>query len=328
MARFGKINQKRFDNTDGTDGQVLKRVAGIYTPSNESSGASVTNRSQLLVTASRNLDATDAGKHLYSTNGTPFNLTIPNSVFAANDEIEIAADGAGSINLIPGSGFTINGSSATVTALSGTAGFLKFRSPSSAQWYGVSPPVFTTDYQESGIKPTTRKNGVSALQSGDRWYDTASHSLWYYDTKPNAVGGNFSGWFEFGELRSNGFGLLESATLLYIPCAGIPAPTAAKAIYIASFDYAVARFAPQNATDNWLLRSQRVTAVDVQTTLAQITLTTSLGSGVDQPAGSLTVNQVLTTASASAKVRFYIQKNGNAGKLGDSGLWFRWCFCR
>jgi hypothetical protein len=146
MARFGKINQKRFDNTEGTDGQILKRLAGIYTPSNESGGASATNRSQQLVIASRSLIAADAGKHLYSTNATPFDLTIPNATFATNDEIELAVDGAGAINLIPGSGFTINGSSATVTALSGTAGFLKFRSSSAAQWYGGSLPATPKDW--------------------------------------------------------------------------------------------------------------------------------------------------------------------------------------
>jgi hypothetical protein len=136
MARYGTINQKTLDNTPGTDGQFLRRLSGVWVPYTlQPSDIPSSVRSQLQVTASRNLATTDAGRHLYSNSASNFDLTIPNNVFAANDEIEIAADGTGLINILAGSGFTINGSTAAV-CYPETAGFLKFRSPSDARWYG------------------------------------------------------------------------------------------------------------------------------------------------------------------------------------------------
>lgn len=130
MARYGTINQKTLDNTPGTDGQFLRRESGVWVPS-----SAVPARSQLQITSSRNLAVTDAGRHLYNFGSTDYTLTIPNNTFAPNDEIEIAADSTGLINILAGSGVTINGASAAV-CYPGTAGFLKFRTSAIAQWYG------------------------------------------------------------------------------------------------------------------------------------------------------------------------------------------------
>jgi hypothetical protein len=140
MARYGTINQKTLDNTPGADGQFLRRQSGVWVPYTlQPSDIPASVRSQLQITASRNLAASDAGKHLYSSSSTNFDLTIPNSTFAANDEIEIAADNTGFVNVLAGAGVTINGGNAAV-CYPGTAGFLKFRSPSVARWYGGSSP--------------------------------------------------------------------------------------------------------------------------------------------------------------------------------------------
>jgi hypothetical protein len=156
MARFGKINQKQFDNTTpGTDGQFLRRQSGVWVPYTlQPSDIPAQVRSPLLVAASRAMVATDAGKHLYNTSSTPYDLTLSQAVFAAGDEIEIAADGSGVINILPQAGFTINGSVQGVSCLSGTAGFLKFRSGSAAQWYGGTA---------SAIKDWTIYSSAAAL---------------------------------------------------------------------------------------------------------------------------------------------------------------------
>jgi hypothetical protein len=141
MARYGTINQKTLDNTPGTDGQFLRRQSGVWVPYTlQPSDIPSSVRSQLQITASRNLAVSDAGRHLYNLGSTDYTLTIPNNTFAPNDEIEIAADSTGFINLAAGAGFTINGASAAV-CYPGTAGFLKFRTSATAQWYGGTPPT-------------------------------------------------------------------------------------------------------------------------------------------------------------------------------------------
>jgi hypothetical protein len=140
MARYGTINQKTLDNTPGTDGQFLRRQSGVWVPYTlQPSDIPASVRSQLQITASRNLATTDAGRHLFNTSASSFDLTIPNNTFAANDEIEIAADSTGFVNVLAGAGVTINGGNAAV-CYPGTAGFLKFRSPSDVRWYGGSSP--------------------------------------------------------------------------------------------------------------------------------------------------------------------------------------------
>jgi hypothetical protein len=133
--------QHIFSSATPTEKQTWQFQDGIWVP--YTLMASDVPRSQALITASRSLAASDAGQHLYNASSSSFNLTIPNNTFAANDEIEIACDSTGVINILAGSGFTINGGNAAV-CYGGTAGFLKFRSPSAAQWYGGSLPEEAT----------------------------------------------------------------------------------------------------------------------------------------------------------------------------------------
>lgn len=133
MSIQSSQTQHIFASTAPTEKQTWQFQNGLWVP--YTLQASDVSRSQLEVTASRNLATTDAGRHLYSTSASNFDLTIPNNVFAANDEIEIAADNTGLINVLAGTGVTINGAAAAVCCPE-TAGFLKFRSPSDARWYG------------------------------------------------------------------------------------------------------------------------------------------------------------------------------------------------
>jgi hypothetical protein len=163
MAQYGTINQKQLDQTPGTDGQFLRRMSGVWVPYTlQPSDVPASVRSQLLITASRTLAASDAGRHLFNATASSFDLIIPNNTFAANDEIEIACDSTGLINILAGSGFTINGGTAAV-CFGGTAGFLKFRSPSAAQWYGGSIPEQTTMplNKASGFWHWTTTSGIS-----------------------------------------------------------------------------------------------------------------------------------------------------------------------
>lgn len=96
------------------------------------------SRISLEVTTSRNLAVTDSEMHLYNTGSININVTIPVNVFLKDSEIEFACDSTGTIPIVCGVGFLVNGSSNTVTCLSGQGGFLKFRSPTSARWFGSS----------------------------------------------------------------------------------------------------------------------------------------------------------------------------------------------
>lgn len=91
-----------------------------------------------VVTASRTLVVTDAQSHLYSTSATAFTVTIPPSIFAVDDEVEIACDSTGTLTIACGVGVTINGAATSVVCAAGKGGYLKFRSSNVARWYGGS----------------------------------------------------------------------------------------------------------------------------------------------------------------------------------------------
>jgi len=98
--------------------------------------ASQLKRESLLVTASRNLAATDNLKQLYSTSASNFTLIIQAATFALDDEVEVAADSTGTVTIAAGAGVTINGASTSVVVAAGKGSYLKFRSASSARFYG------------------------------------------------------------------------------------------------------------------------------------------------------------------------------------------------
>lgn len=84
------------------------------------------------------MTAVDAQKHLYNSAATTYTLTVPASIFATDDEVELACPGTGSFNITPGSGLTMNGSTATKTIAAGKGGYMKFYSPTVCWLYGGS----------------------------------------------------------------------------------------------------------------------------------------------------------------------------------------------
>jgi len=98
--------------------------------------ASQLKRESLLITASRNLVASDNLKQLYSTSGSNLTLTIQAATFALDDEVEIASDSTGTVTIAAGVGVTINGASTSVVCAAGKGGYLKFRSATAIRWYG------------------------------------------------------------------------------------------------------------------------------------------------------------------------------------------------
>ena len=77
------------------------------------------------------LVAGDSGKLVTMTNGSNITLTIPPSVFAAGEQINIAQLGAGQVTFAQGAGVTINSSGAAPTA------------PKIAKQYGAATVICT-----------------------------------------------------------------------------------------------------------------------------------------------------------------------------------------
>lgn len=165
MARYGKINQKQIDNTPGTDGQFLRRVSGLYVPYTlQAADIPPIYRAPLLLSSTRDLVATDANKHLYSESTSTWTVTVPTAIFSGSAEIEFSADSTGDILITPGAGFTINGASTAVICSSGTSGYLKFRSPSSARWYGA-PQAYVEKNKTFLSDATARSFQLAGVQT-------------------------------------------------------------------------------------------------------------------------------------------------------------------
>ena len=62
------------------------------------------------------LAVTDVNDLVTASNANPITVTIPPSVFSANDTVNIAQVGAGQVTLAQGAGVTINSNGATATA--------------------------------------------------------------------------------------------------------------------------------------------------------------------------------------------------------------------
>ena len=62
------------------------------------------------------LVAGDVNDLVTASNASPITITIPPSVFSANDTINIAQTGAGQVTFAQGAGVTINSTGATATA--------------------------------------------------------------------------------------------------------------------------------------------------------------------------------------------------------------------
>jgi hypothetical protein len=62
------------------------------------------------------LAATDINDLVTASNASPITVTIPPSVFSANDTVNIAQTGAGQVTFAQGAGVTINSTGATATA--------------------------------------------------------------------------------------------------------------------------------------------------------------------------------------------------------------------
>jgi hypothetical protein len=59
---------------------------------------------------------TDVNDLVTASNASPITVTIPPSVFSANDTVNIAQFGAGQVTFAQGAGVTINSTGATATA--------------------------------------------------------------------------------------------------------------------------------------------------------------------------------------------------------------------
>jgi hypothetical protein len=62
------------------------------------------------------LAVTDVNDLVTASNASPITITIPPSVFSANDTVNIAQVGAGQVTFAQGAGVTINSTGATATA--------------------------------------------------------------------------------------------------------------------------------------------------------------------------------------------------------------------
>jgi hypothetical protein len=62
------------------------------------------------------LVASDVSKLVTLNNASAITLTVPPSVFSANDQINVAQYGAGQVTFVQGSGVTINSNGATATS--------------------------------------------------------------------------------------------------------------------------------------------------------------------------------------------------------------------
>jgi hypothetical protein len=62
------------------------------------------------------LAVTDVNDLVTASNASPITITIPPSVFSANDTVNIAQTGAGQVTFAQGAGVTINSTGATATA--------------------------------------------------------------------------------------------------------------------------------------------------------------------------------------------------------------------
>jgi hypothetical protein len=77
------------------------------------------------------LVAADSGKLVTMANGSPITLTLPPSVFAVGEQINIAQTGAGQVTFAQGAGVTINSTGAAPTA------------PKIAKQYGAATAICT-----------------------------------------------------------------------------------------------------------------------------------------------------------------------------------------
>jgi hypothetical protein len=91
------------------------------------------SRPSVLVNSSRTLTLDDAGEHLYAT--ASLTLTIPQSTFVVDQEIEVAAD-EGTITIAVSGSVTINASTTSFAVNAGKIAVIKFRSPNNARIWG------------------------------------------------------------------------------------------------------------------------------------------------------------------------------------------------
>lgn len=278
-------------------------------------------RTSLLVTASRNLVATDAQLHLYSISASSFVLTIPPTTFAADDEIELSSDPAatGTLTIACGAGVTVNGSSTSIVIPAKRSGFLKFRTASAANFYAADP-IFTTDYQEKNTKPTTRKDG-SSLQTGDRWYNSALRlGFWWTGTIWQGLQENFA---------QCSFGILAVNNNFHSP---IPIPTSSLSIAILSISASITRSGTQDAANYWTVQLSRITIAGVSTAIGSV-LTFTVAGGAPAKATTFDYVQLInstsvvisTTDSASLFQLLYSQ-TGSPGQLQAGSGYVKWAY--
>jgi hypothetical protein len=103
-------------------GSTVATLTGTQTLTNKTLTDPVINNGKVNLTLNAQtgttytLVAADSGKLVTLANGSPITLTLPPSVFAVGEQINIAQTGAGQVTFAQGSGVTINSTGASPTA--------------------------------------------------------------------------------------------------------------------------------------------------------------------------------------------------------------------
>jgi hypothetical protein len=114
---FGQaVDTALADLKGGTTGQVLSKASGTDMDFTwiEQDDTTISFNAQTGTTYT--LIAADLGKIVTLSNGSPITLTLPPSVFATGNLINIQQIGLGQVTLAQGAGVTITSTGATITA--------------------------------------------------------------------------------------------------------------------------------------------------------------------------------------------------------------------
>jgi hypothetical protein len=118
-------------------GSTVATLTGTQTLTNKTLTDPVINNGKINLTLNAQtgttytLVAADSGKLVTMANGSPITLTLPPSVFAVGEQINIAQTGAGQVTFAQGAGVTINSTGAAPTA------------PKIAKQYGAATAICT-----------------------------------------------------------------------------------------------------------------------------------------------------------------------------------------
>jgi hypothetical protein len=151
------------------------------------------------------------------------------------------------------------------------------------------PTVFSVDYQDGSVKPTTRKLG-GTLQQGDRWYSPTLRIEFFWDS-PNLR------WQQINvNLAAIAFGILAGTQFFQVP---VPRPTASLSILIIGFTAGYSRSGTQDASNFWASQFFRTTNDDISTQMG-VTLNFTVSGGA--PAKVTTFDHVQLSASLNTLI--------------------------